>query len=128
MTAENSRNVPAALLSDQSFGNNGFFLIRVGPKLFVACIASDGGGWEHVSVSVRENGKPRTPTWSEMCSIKNLFWDEEDCVMQLHPPRSDYVNCHPNTLHLWRPVDGEIPRPPSIMVGPLDRGQQRARI
>jgi hypothetical protein len=53
-----------------------------------------------------------------MCFIKDTFWDGEDCVMQLHPPRSEYVNNHPYCLHLWRPTDGRvIPQPPSIFVG-----------
>ena len=46
-----------------------------------------------------------------------MFWDEEDCVVQYHPPKSDYVNIHKNCLHLWRPTDGELPRPPKIMIG-----------
>jgi len=79
----------------------------------VMVIASNGCGWEHVSVSRRD----RTPTWDEMCQVKALFWDDEDCVMQLHPPRSEWVNNHPNCLHLWRPVDTALPMPPSILVG-----------
>ena len=70
-------------------------------------------GWEHVSVSRRD----RCPTWDEMCLVKALFWDEEDCVIQYHPPRSEYVNNHPNCLHLWRPIGVSLPMPPSIMVG-----------
>jgi hypothetical protein len=70
--------------------------------------------WEHVSVSTRH----RTPNWIEMCFVKDLFWDDEEAVMQLHPPRSDYVNHHPFTLHLWRPMQATIPLPPSILVGP----------
>lgn len=82
------------------------------------CIASTGGldgglVWEHLSVS---HQKAQLPTWNEMCALKDLFWDPEDCVMQLHPPLSEYVNCHPRVLHLWRPVGVEIPRPPKIMV------------
>lgn len=97
------------LASDDNCGNNGAFMLN---GAFV--IASDGEGWEHVSVS-RKN---RIPTWPEMCQIKNIFWDTEDAVMQLHPPQSDYVNVHPNCLHLWRPTDRPIPLPPSILVGP----------
>ena len=52
-----------------------------------------------------------------MCEIKDLFWDAEDCVIQYHPPKSDYVNNHSHVLHMWRPTEGEIQRPPSIMVG-----------
>lgn len=101
-------------------GNNGFFEIRAPDEKTLRVIASDGGllgsiAWEHVSVSRYD----RCPTWDEMCFIKKLFWiDPEDCVVQYHPPRSDYVNIHPHCLHLWRPVGIVLPRPPSFMVGP----------
>jgi hypothetical protein len=52
-----------------------------------------------------------------MCYVKRLCWDAEDVVMQLHPRESEYVNQHPHTLHLWRPIDAVIPEPPSIFVG-----------
>lgn len=69
--------------------------------------------WEHVSVSTRH----RCPNWKEMCFVKDLFWDAEEAVMQLHPPRSTWINNHPHCLHLWRPIDGKIPLPPEIAVG-----------
>lgn len=85
--------------------------LRHGQRLYV--IASNGMGWEHVSVSRRD----RCPTWEEMCAVKAAFWSPDDCVVQYHPPESDYVNNHSYCLHLWRPTDAVIPRPPSIMVG-----------
>jgi hypothetical protein len=97
-----------------SIGNNGCFFIprRPGePPLRVIC--GEGLGWQHVSVSLPD----RCPTWAEMCRIKGLFWGPEDVVMQLHPRESEYVNDHPYCLHLWRPLEGEIPSPPSWMVG-----------
>ncbi len=99
-------------------GNNGAFAIPASPsrglRMALWTIASDGEGWDHVSVST----PVRCPTWEEMCVIKGVFWDDEDCVMQLHPPRSDYVNMHPFCLHLWRPTGAaQIPMPPSWMVG-----------
>ena len=85
--------------SDASFGNNGLFVIKSTKlKSPLTVIASDGAGWEHVSVSL----KHRTPTWEEMCLVKSLFWDQEDAVIQIHPPSSEYVNNHEFTLHLWR--------------------------
>jgi len=75
---------------------------------------TDAEGWEHVSVST----KHRTPNWAEMCFVKDLFWDDEETVMQLHPPRSSYINNHPYCLHLWRPTgDVTLPVPPAIFVG-----------
>jgi hypothetical protein len=90
--------------SDESYGNNGAFIIDRGRTKFII-VASDGEGWEHVSVHCVTEGKERTPTWSEMCFIKNMFWDADDCVIQYHPPESNYVNLHKYTLHLWRPVN-----------------------
>ena len=69
--------------------------------------------WDHVSVSRPD----RTPTWDEMCHVKNLFWSEDQCVVQFHPPKSDYVNFHPHCLHLWHWLR-EMPRPPADLVGP----------
>lgn len=102
------------LASPMGNGFNGAFIIRAngGPKLAIIC--GTGGGWEHVSVSL----ETRCPTWKEMNFVKDLFWEETETVMQLHPPKKDWVNCHPYCLHLWKPIGLEIPLPPSEMVGP----------
>ena len=76
--------------------------------------ASDGRGYEHVSVSLHD----RCPSWAEMCIVKDLFWGEDDCVVQFHPPKSEYVNLHPYCLHLWRKIGSEFETPPSLFVGP----------
>lgn len=76
-------------------------------------IASWGGGWEHVSVSLAR----RCPTWEEMCMVKDIFWGEEECVVQFHPPRSEYVNRHPYCLHLWKKIGEEYETPPKEYVG-----------
>lgn len=97
----------------------GAFYVRVGTTDLII-IASDGSEevpWEHVSLRARDYKGERTPTWAEMCRIKDMFWDDEECVVQYHPPKSDYVNNHPHVLHLWKPIGIEIPRPPSIAVG-----------
>jgi hypothetical protein len=79
-----------------SAGNNGAFLFKFrGYEVF--CIASDGLGWEHVSVSI---DRERTPSWDIMNHVKNLFWGEEDTVLQFHPPKSEYVNDCVGCLHL----------------------------
>lgn len=83
-------------------------------------IWSFGGGWEHVSVSPYK--KRITPSWDDMCCIKDIFFRDDECVIQYHPPKSEYVNNMPNCLHLWKPIGKEIPMPPSIMVG-MKKGQ-----
>lgn len=98
--------------SDSSSGNNGYFSIPF-ESYTLMVVASDDMGWEHVSVSL----KNRTPNWREMCFIKDLFWEPEDCVIQFHPPRSEYVNVHEFCLHLWRKIGSEFETPPKILVG-----------
>jgi hypothetical protein len=69
-----------------------------------------GLNWEHASISVN-SPKQRIPTWQEMCIFKEMIWRDDECVMQLHPPKSNYVNTCKYCLHLWRPIDKEIPQP-----------------
>lgn len=104
------------LASTDDFGANGAFYIphfNKASTLSFQVIASNTNGWEHVSVSLPK----RTPTWDEMCFIKDLFWEDEEVVMQLHPRKSDYINMHKNCLHLWKPTHGDIVTPPKSFVG-----------
>jgi len=78
------------------------------------CICSSGGGWEHVSVSLKSK---KMPTWNEMCFIKDLFWEKNEAVIQIHPPESEYINNHSSCLHLWKKIDFEMPLPNPLMVG-----------
>ncbi len=113
--------------SNDSAGNNGLFFIphpKISGYLFAVIAANGGIGlngakWEHVSVHLESSTREvdRCPTWQEMCYIKDLFWSGEDCVVQYHPPASQYVNMHPTTLHLWKPVGQALPMPPKEMVG-----------
>jgi hypothetical protein len=107
------------MASVASFGNNGAFRLKLsgGDGRWAVAIASDGMSWEHVSVTIgSKQFSQGLPTWAEMCEVKSLFWDREDCVVQLHPPASLYVNQHPGCLHLWRPIGREIPLPPKECV------------
>lgn len=75
-------------------------------------IAGNGLGWDHISVS----NPQRIPSWAVMCKIKELFFEDEETVIQYHPKKSEYKNVHPNCLHLWRKQEGEFELPPSFMV------------
>lgn len=70
-------------------------------------------GFEHLSVSTTV----KTPTWEQMCKMKDIFWNEDEVCMQLHPAKENYVNNMPYCLHIWRPINKEIPTPPNLMVG-----------
>lgn len=110
--------------SDSTDGFNGMFEFALpGEPRRIRCIASDCSDmpdgtpkWQHVSVSFGPDNK-RAPSWELMCRIKDLFWEPEEAVIQIHPPKSDYVNNHPGCLHLWRCLDEKQPLPPGIFVG-----------
>lgn len=76
-------------------------------------LASSENDWDHVSVSRRS----RTPNYPEMEFIRRKFFRDDECVMQLHVPIAEHINCHPYCLHLWRPQKQVIPQPPGRMVG-----------
>lgn len=70
----------------------------------IIVIASIDNEWEHVSVSLNN----RCATWKEMCFVKDMFWEDEECVIQFHPPKSKYVNIDPYCLHMWKPVGRDL--------------------
>ena len=75
-------------------------------------IASNGGGWDHVSISRQS----RTPSWTEIEHVFRLFFQNDEIAMQLHLPRADHIDRHPFCLHLWRPQASEIALPPKGFV------------
>ena len=98
--------------------NWGMFQVpsNVSPKKTL-CVMSSGTddihGWEHVSVSTSN----RCPTWAELQQIKELFWADDETVVQFHPAKADYVNRHPYCLHLWRRVRRPFELPPRHLIG-----------
>lgn len=102
--------------STPALGFNGYFCIPIHNKQ-VKVIASDGGGWKHVSVSL--HGEPQnTPSYKIMCEVARLFFEDDEWIVQYRPAKTDYVNYHPGCLHWWKPLDTKLPTPPSFMVGP----------
>lgn len=56
----------------------------------------------------------------QKCQLKDMFFTEEECCVQYHPPKSEYVNNIPYCLHIWKPIEkysGILPIPPSLFVG-----------
>lgn len=109
--------------SPDSYGFTGAFLMDLAYTTTsgkaqvesIKIIASDDLGWQHVSVSL--NNRPGVcPRWEIMCAVKDLFWEPEDAVMQLHPPRSTYRNFALGCLHLWHPLEAALPLPPPDFV------------
>lgn len=111
---------PWATKPNEPFGL--FFIpVKIGKppiKVIASPFDCEEGEWQHVSASHAN----RTPTWDEMCKLKDLFWSPQDTVLQFHPPESEYVNNHPHCLHLWKQVGAEVPLPPSTAVGYKELG------
>ncbi|MNK73056.1 hypothetical protein D3C87_925460 [compost metagenome] len=111
------RDIPAAMKLYGFAGDHECGLFRVSSSVdgaTITVIATAGNGWDHVSAS-RED---RCPTWEEMEQVKRLFFKNDETAFQLHVPPSDHISFHHFCLHLWRPLDGKFPVPPSWMVGP----------
>ncbi len=79
---------------------------------YCSVVWSFSGGWDHVSIAYNR----RCPTWEEMCRVKDMFFREDETVVQFHPKKSEYVNLHPYCLHLWRKQGEEAELPPQIFV------------
>ena len=103
----------------------GLFVLKAPTGAYLQVIACDAGcgesggtGWDHVSAGVLGPDRRlcRCPTWEEMCWLKGLFWHDDECVVQFHPPADEYVNTHPFVLHLWRDAKNGHPTPPTLLV------------
>jgi hypothetical protein len=71
-------------------------------------------GW-HLSISHRSSqlvtsgGNPmpgRIPTWEEICEARYRFVPDEVYMAMILPPRAEYVNVHPTTMHLHE-IEGD---------------------
>lgn len=106
------------VMGDETCGN--FIIPSTSGNFKYHVIASSSDGWDHVSVSLLANNEKdiieRCPKWNEMCFIKDLFFEDEEEAFQFHPKKSEYVNIHPYVLHLWRPLEQGIQKPPTYMV------------
>lgn len=79
--------------SHPDMGFNGMFHIMGPCGRLLRIITSDGTcetekyPWEHVSVSTQKH----VPNWEEMCFVKNLFWRDDETVIQFHPAKEHYA-------------------------------------
>ncbi len=70
--------------------------------------------WIHVSVSRTD----RIPDWEDLRLTKLAFIGPSRYAIQIVPPVDEYVNIHPNCLHLWSPLNDDI-------LGSLQRKETR---
>lgn len=48
--------------------------------------------------------------------VKDIFWGEDECVIQFHPHKSENINIHPYCLHIWKKIGAEYELPPKEYV------------
>ena len=113
LLAEPHRRIHPTLGSSPWGENCGYFEIACS-RGWLRVIASDGtmSGWEHVSVSLVDG----IPSWLDMKQVKELFWGDDETVLEFHPEKASYVNAHDSVLHLWRQVGVNHPLPPRLLI------------
>lgn len=113
-TIEEIKKTPNLMIEAEAEndGMGGRYYDRINGK-WLNFIFSYQLGWEHLSVSMPS----RTPSWEQMCMMKDVFWNKDEVCVQYHPREEDYVNNHQHCLHIWKPTEQELPTPPSILVG-----------
>jgi hypothetical protein len=99
--------------SDETCGWNGLFLVPLEGDMWKVMI-SDQGGWKHLSISNAQ--RKIMPSWNIMCRVKDAFFGDDEQCIQYHPAKEDYINDHPWCLHLWKPLDEPLPKPPFVFV------------
>ena len=69
------------------------------------------GMWQHLSIS----HNARYPHWDEILDVRYSFFSEYADVVQLLPPKSEFINLHENCFHLWSPLEGRITRTSEVI-------------
>ncbi len=98
-------------------GDDGFAFQILCQNYSLCIIVSWGGDWDHVSVhgmDIADNNF--TPSWKDMCVVKDVIFELTETVMQFHPSIEHYINIHSHVLHLWKPQESEILLPPTEMI------------
>ena len=67
-------------------------------QIAIKSFVIDNVDWEHVAIT-HENS---IPEYEELVKLKEEAWQTSDIAMQVHPPKSEYINEAQYTLHLWR--------------------------
>ena len=94
----------SAIRIEKATVHGGYGTIQLDSTTASVVWGADENGWEHVSISPYP--ETVTPSWDDMCAVKDIFWEDDEAVLQIHPPKRKYVNVMPNCLHLWRPKTG----------------------
>jgi len=97
--------LPAKWQVLQENDDGAWFVSTTGLRVVLsAALEQDKRRWLHISVSKRE----ALPSWEDLKEVKSLFIGDDRTAIQVFPPKAQWVNIHPNTLHLWTCLDGDV--------------------
>ena len=65
-----------------------FLISTVTETAKISAINFKDSDFEHVML----NPQNRLPTYEEMVSLKEIFWEQGEVTMQVHPAKSEYIN------------------------------------
>ena len=84
--------------------HGGYGIFRYGSLRNASVIwgRNEGGKYDHVSISP----SGRTPTWEELCKVKDTFFNDDEECYQIFPKKREHVNLDKNCLHIWRNTEG----------------------
>ena len=109
--------------STEAEGNNGMFVIPTNSKKYIYALAKEINGYEILSIHVSDHlkaikGQPLvvTPSHDILKQMRDLFWGQEDRVVQIHfplPERANFYNS--NVIVLYRPKERSLPAPPAAL-------------
>ena len=68
-------------------------------------IMDDGKEWLHVSFSRNR----KLPSYADLQLVKREFIGNDKKAVMVFPEQENYVNIHPNCLHLWYTADNPLP-------------------
>lgn len=100
------RVLPPNVIVTRRFVNAHSYRVKLGAVVMTALLEAevvDGELWGHLSVCGQK--PPRLPTWEELRWCKDLFLGKDRKAIQVLPPEKEYVNIHPNVLHLYAPLE-----------------------
>ena len=84
-----------------------YYRRRDGMSVIVTEESHEGKWWQHVSCAFNKKGK--LPSWNDLKEVKNIFIGRFKKAIQILPNEKNYVNIHPQCLHLFHCPDDGLP-------------------
>jgi hypothetical protein len=88
------------------YGPAGFWYAAPGGMDVIESVGDpheDGSEWLHISASYPD----RVPSWEDLRFLKSALVGPDADAIIVFPKQREYVNIHPNVLHLWSRLDAD---------------------